>query len=395
MKFKNIVTVIVTTGLIYANALPLDNASPKVQELIKKNDLQLVDTKYVSSVMGKGTRVSAKSVIIDARPSKKYVTGHVPASINIPDTKFDEFYGQIQDLNKSKELITYCGGWKCVKSAKLANMLKSKGFENVKVYQAGFPAWEKSGNYIEVGTAVVKSATTKTDIVIIDARPLKKYKLSHIPGAIGIPDTKVDNMLSQLPKNKDEKIIVYCGGYKCAKSHNLAKKLLELGYQNVAVYAAGLPVWIEVGLPVDGKKVQKKIAQESDKDYISKGDILLVKNQVENKNMVYGPWYLEIIRNLPKGYVLVDVRDADSFASGHLPKAINIPFDDKKRKEFISKITKLQDTVILSCASGAMSTEAITAVIDEGVGIEKIFFVDANIDCNKNNECTVKINDPL
>jgi rhodanese-related sulfurtransferase len=395
MKLKQIAILLITTGLIHAVTLPIDKASPKVQELIKKSHLEIVDTAYVKEKLGKGTRVSAKAVILDARPNKKYIVGHVPTSLSIPDTKFDAYYDQIKDLDKATELIIFCGGWKCAKSPKLAAMLAAKGFTNIKVYQAGYPAWKKAGNYSEVDTAVVKSATTKGNATIIDARPLKKYTLSHIPGAIGIPDTKVYSMLDALPKDKAGKVIVYCGGYKCAKSHNLAKKLLEMGYSKVAVYAAGMPVWSKAGLPVEGKRAEESAKKSENKAYIEVNGMQLVKDQEENQNMVYGPWYLDLIKNLPAGYTLVDVRDSDSFASGHLPKAVNVPFDDKQAKAFVAKMMKLEGIVIMSCASGAMATEAITAVIDHGGDLKKIFFVDANLDCDKNNKCTIEINDPL
>jgi rhodanese-related sulfurtransferase len=395
MKLKHGVLLLIATGLIHATALPLDKASPKVQELIKKSHLGLVDTDYVKGKLGKGTRVSAKAVVLDARPNKKYMVGHVPASLSIPDTKFDAFYGQIKDLDKATELITYCGGWKCVKSPKLAAMLLAKGFTNIKVYQAGYPAWKKAGNYIEVDTAVVQSALKKANSTIIDARPLKKYALSHIPTAIGIPDTKVESMLDQLPTDKSKRVIVYCGGYKCVKSHNLAKKMLEMGYKKVAVYSAGMPVWSKAGLPIEGKKAQKVAKKEESKAYITVNGVQLVKEQEDNRNMVYGPWYLDLIKKLPAEYQLVDVRDIDSFDSGHLPGAISIPFDDKHAKAFVAKVSKIGKKVIISCASGAMATEAITAVIDEGGDLTKIFFVDANLDCDKNNQCTVEINDPL
>ncbi len=395
MKRKLIAVLFVATGLIHATAVPLDKASPKVQELIKKSHLEIIDTDYVKGKLGKGTRVSAKAVLIDARPNKKYMVGHVPTALSIPDTKFDAYYEQIKDLDKATELITYCGGWKCVKSPKLATMLLGKGFTNVKVYQAGFPAWKKAGNYFEIDTAVVKSALKKGDSTIIDARPLKKYALSHIPTAIGIPDTKVDSMLDKLPMDKAKKVIVYCGGYKCVKSHNLAKKLLTLGYKKVAVYAAGMPVWSKSGLPIEGKKAQKAVEKEESKAYIIVNGMHLVKDQEENQNMVYGPWYLDLIKNLPAEYQLVDVRDTDSFNSGHLPGAISIPFDDKHAKEFVAKVSEIGKKVIMSCASGAMATEAITAVIDEGGDLNKIYFVDANLDCDKNNKCTIEINDPL
>lgn len=395
MKFGKTVLFLATVGLLHATALPIEKASPKVRGLIEKAKLEIVDAAYLTQRLGKGTRVTAKVLVIDARPHKKYQVGHIPTAINIPDTKFDTYFAQIASENRGKELITYCGGWKCAKSPKLAMMLKKKGFTHVKVYQAGYPAWKKSGNYTEIDTLMLKSALKKGNSVIIDARPLKKYERSHIPTAIGIPDTKIDRMLKMLPEDKNQKVIVYCGGYKCVKSHNVAKKLLALGYKKVSVYAAGLPVWTKAGLPTEGKLAEKKAKAQQNKPYIERDGVQLVKDQKENQNMVYGPWFLSLVKKVPAAYQLVDVRDKESFDAGHIPGATSIPFEDKDVKNFIAKLSALDKKVILSCASGAMATEAITAVIEQKGDLHKIFFVDANVDCNKDNECSIDINEPL
>lgn len=373
-----------------------EKASPKVKKLLLKGGFEVVDTEYIQSKLGKGTRTSAKIIVVDARPEKKYMAGHVPSAYLLPDTKFDTFYKQLADMDKNKEIVAYCGGWKCAKSPKVALLLKEKGWKNIKVYQEGIPAWKKSGNYTDIGTLVVKSAVKKGNAVIIDARPAKKFAASHIPESINIPDTKMDSMLDKLPKEKSQKMIVYCGGYKCAKSHNVANNLQKMGYTNVMVYAAGLPTWEKEGLPIEGKKAQKKeVKKETTKAYIEKNGVQLVVEQEENKNMVYGSWYLEMIKKLPEKFALVDVRDAEEFASGHLPGAVNIPFDEKKAKEFTDKVMALDKTVILNCAAGAMATESMMAIMANGGDSSKIFYVDANMDCNEKNECTLEVNEPI
>lgn len=51
-------------------------------------------------------------MIIDARPYKpKYVKGHIPTAVSIPDSKFDELKGKLPK-DKNALLIFYCGGLK-------------------------------------------------------------------------------------------------------------------------------------------------------------------------------------------------------------------------------------------------------------------------------------------
>ena len=50
-------------------------------------------------------------VIVDSRPTKpKYVKGHIPGAISIPDSQFDKLTGNLP-TDKSTPLIFYCGGY--------------------------------------------------------------------------------------------------------------------------------------------------------------------------------------------------------------------------------------------------------------------------------------------
>ena len=63
--------------------------------------------------------------------------------MNIADTDFEVGYKQIADVSKDKEIIVFCGGYACTKSAIVADLLMKKGHKNVKVYNAGEPEWSK------------------------------------------------------------------------------------------------------------------------------------------------------------------------------------------------------------------------------------------------------------
>jgi rhodanese-related sulfurtransferase len=49
-------------------------------------------------------------MIIDSRPAKpKYVNGHIPSAVNIPDSQFDKMKAQLPE-DKNTLLIFYCEG---------------------------------------------------------------------------------------------------------------------------------------------------------------------------------------------------------------------------------------------------------------------------------------------
>lgn len=89
------------------------------------------------------------------------------------------------------------------------------GYNNVKVFLAGFPAWKKTGDYYAVETSVVQNMiATMEPAVIVDSRPTKpKYIQGHIPGAYSIPDSKYDELKGILPIDKNIPLVFYCGGY--------------------------------------------------------------------------------------------------------------------------------------------------------------------------------------
>lgn len=69
--------------------------------------------------------------------------------------------------------------------------------------------------------------------------------------------------------------------------------------------------------------------------------------------------------NETKETLVIDVRDAETYAKGHLANAINIPFDD-----FEGKISDLEgyknQTIVLICNTGNKSGKAAKMLVDNG-----------------------------
>jgi len=397
MKTKNILLSIALAGSLMLTGCATSSAqtnmakpSEKVQMLINKHQLEVVDYDYTKKAIGKGTRKAAKAILIDARPAAKYMKSTIPSSINIPDTKFDEYYKQLSGVDKNKEIIVFCGGWKCGKSPKVAGMLKKKGFTNVKLYQAGEPEWIKK-SYKEVSTVVTKAAQSKNTALIVDARPYKKFMQETIPGSIAIPDTELDKLVGRFPANKDEKIIVYCGGYVCGKSHKVANKLVSLGYKNVAVYAGGLPQWKKEGLGTTKSSSKKIVKKEEPKGMFSKNGLKLGPDE----GTVDGEWFTKQLKagTVPSYVQIVDVTAPEEFKVGHLKGAINAEAEKLSAKALYAMLPK-NKTIVFNCTAGGRSTEAWTKLKDAKYDMSEIYFFDANIDC-KGNNCKIEPNEPI
>jgi rhodanese-related sulfurtransferase len=99
-----------------------------------------------------------------------------------------------------------------------------------------------------VTTSQVTKYLNNPKVQFIDARfDADDYKKSHIGNAINITPWKngdlinFDDLLIKLPHNK--LYIVYCDGGTCDDSKIVARRMLELGFNKVFVYADGWDEW--------------------------------------------------------------------------------------------------------------------------------------------------------
>ncbi len=140
---------------------------------------------------------------------------------------------------------------------------------------------------------------TSKNVLIIDSRPKRaKFDKGHIPNSVSIPFSKFDKMIDQLPENKNDLLVFYCGGFKCKLSHKSAYKAEKLGYKNIKVFAAGFPEWMK------HKGNYPTVSVDYMKKQISK-----------NADMV-------IVDSRPK---------RPKYDKGHLPTAISIPNSSFKK----------------------------------------------------------------
>ncbi|MFH1328064.1 MAG: rhodanese-like domain-containing protein [Candidatus Bathyarchaeota archaeon] len=90
---------------------------------------------------------------------------------------------------------------------------------------------------------------TNEEFTLGDAREEQTYKILHIKGAISLPLSAIEKAEELF--RKDAKIIVYCGSYECPASDKASKRLVEMGFTNIARYAGGIKEWKELGFPTE------------------------------------------------------------------------------------------------------------------------------------------------
>lgn len=86
--------------------------------------------------------------------------------------------------------------------------------------------------------------------LLLEALPERYYAQKHLPGARLFPHDQVDILAPTLP-DREADIVVYCASATCQNSHITARRLAQLGYTQVRVYAGGKQDWEEAGLPFE------------------------------------------------------------------------------------------------------------------------------------------------
>ena len=76
--------------------------------------------------------------------------------------------------------------------------------------------------------------------IILDVRTQEEYDHGHIPGAILIPNTEIEDRAEEVLTDKDQLILVYCRSGR--RSQLAAEALVELGYTNIKEFG-GILDW--------------------------------------------------------------------------------------------------------------------------------------------------------
>lgn len=78
------------------------------------------------------------------------------------------------------------------------------------------------------------------DIVILDVREQDEFEEGHIPDAVLLPYTQIEDKSEEVLPDKDKQILVYCRSGR--RSKIAAESLVNLGYTNVKEFG-GIIDW--------------------------------------------------------------------------------------------------------------------------------------------------------
>jgi rhodanese-related sulfurtransferase len=181
---------------------------------------------------------------------------HIKGSVNIP---MDLLASKLPK-DKSRAMIFYCLGIKCVASWRAAEKAIELGYENVYAFREGLPAWVDAGYPTvtisklpdlpleSISTAELAASLGDANFTLVDINlkdDAKKFWINH-PQRVHIPLNELHLQLDKL--DKTHRIAVIC--LKGKRSLTAVLYLKSKGFDDVVIVDGGIQKWVLEGRPV-------------------------------------------------------------------------------------------------------------------------------------------------
>ncbi|MDB4575625.1 rhodanese-like domain-containing protein [bacterium] len=80
-------------------------------------------------------------LVIDSRKKTEYLKGHIEGSINILNTQLEREELERIAPDKTKAILFYCNGVRCLRSTDSINKARSWGYSNLIWFRGGWKEW--------------------------------------------------------------------------------------------------------------------------------------------------------------------------------------------------------------------------------------------------------------
>lgn len=104
----------------------------------------------------------------------------------------------------------------------------------------------------EISRTDVERMIDSGEATLVEVLDESQYADFHLPGAINVPlGGDFGEAIERAVPDKSRPVIVYCWDSDCTASPTAAKRMRQMGYEQVYDYAAGKADWKGAGLPVE------------------------------------------------------------------------------------------------------------------------------------------------
>lgn len=274
-------------------------------------------------------------VLIDARSAEDFDKSHLPMAISIPADDVERG-ARALPADKDKALIVYCVDKECTMRSQVATELKLKGYRNILRYGGGIVAWQQANHPLVAGnlsTSGMRKLLDRTDIdyTLVDARPAAEFEQGHIAGAINVPYTRAAAFFAAGGRglSTSEPLVFYCHFHDCGMRVHAAAAAWKAGYKQIYMYSDGISGWQASGqrLVSGSPTATRQSPVEPDPSGGSRVVRARPATSLSPTGMI-GTRRLSKLLEDKADYLLIDVREPEDYAAGHIPTAVSLPFDD-------------------------------------------------------------------
>ena len=85
-------------------------------------------------------------------------------------------------------------------------------------------------------------------VTVLDVRPAEEYAAGHVPGAINVPLTELEDRLGDF--HPEQEFVAYCRGPHCVLAFDAVARLRQKGFKARRLQD-GYPEWKTSGLPIE------------------------------------------------------------------------------------------------------------------------------------------------
>lgn len=217
---------------------------------------------------------------------------------------------------------------------------------------------------------------------LLDIRQADAYRLGHLKGAVNVPYGP--SIASNLDKirafAKDKTLVVVCyNGQMAAQADSLLNiagiKTRSLNHG----MGTGLDVvgWASLKLPLDtnATPMPELPAVASPNKVIDDAVIKYFSEAPNDSYIIDIPVLKEALTKNPDKYYLIDIRNAEDFAKGHINGFVNIPYGSEIAKNLDSIKEKGQGkTVVICCYTGQKAGQVEAALNIMGISTKSVDF---------------------
>jgi rhodanese-related sulfurtransferase len=186
------------------------------------------------------------AIVLDARPYEEFAVSHIPGARTVPGkpgTTPAMYVADVDQIvrtipNKGQALILYCNGLNCGRSKRFAEELVKAGYQSVRRYQLGAPAWRALGGVMQVEKpALIRLLAQDATAVLIDGRETKNSapRLRNSTW-IALADASKAKDDGRLPMT-DHNTRILVVGDDAAQARSVGEAIVHDAFHNVSFYA--------------------------------------------------------------------------------------------------------------------------------------------------------------